>query len=175
MLASPGLGVYLINNQTSTNRLIEDIGMMVKKGTEDERFQVAAISTLMAAKEAGEVRNRAVHDWWVPAETEVGADGEQPVPGTRWSGYRAARGGLGFSRPPGDERGLAWLDDALIVVKRARIRAQALGQGLWEVLPGYEGAREEPPNAENSLELAMRTMEDRFVLLEDGGYRVDSN
>lgn len=172
-MVSPGLAQYIINNHPSTHRLTVDIGTMIEPSTDDARFRDAAKATLQAARAAGAIRNRAIHDWWVPLQTELGPAGEVPIRGTAWSGYRIASGRPGLTRDPGEHRDLSWLDDALVDIQRARIRVSAMQEALWEILPFHAGSRADGPDRDADLEMALRTMEDRFDLLDEGAFRVE--
>lgn len=161
-LASPGLAVYLANSQNSASRIIEDCSAMLTKAGIPDAVLAAADSALVAAKQAGVVRNRAVHDMWM---RDIAEDADPQA----WRTYRKNTGGLG-SIAPDLPRDLASLDRDHETLLRTRFRVLGLFWALWEVLPFYQGSR---PNTEDDqreadVERWVALMEDRFFLNQDG-------
>jgi hypothetical protein len=163
-LASPGLGVYLHSEITSTDRLANECKLMIRKAAVGPTVAAAAQGALDAAKAANERRNRVVHDMWL---RDVDASEDQPP---RWSAFRVYRGELNITAREDDQaRDLAYLDAALTLMTRTRIRVMGVHWALWEVLPFFQGAHGESPS---SLPDWLAVMNDRFELTQDGGFRV---
>jgi hypothetical protein len=171
-LASPSFAVYLANNNPSTNALVEDCRLMIVKADVSPEFRDAAFGALAAAKAANEVRNRTIHDMWLAADVE--SAGVEPK---TWRTFRNQRGQLGAyaGDPPRD---LTFLDEALTTMRRTGLRVQALSWALWELLPFYRGSQGPVPDDEgherdSAGQLAVWTamIEDRFDLLDNGGFR----
>jgi hypothetical protein len=70
---------------------------------------------------------------------------------------------------PEPPRDLAFLDAALLEMRRTDIRVAALNWALWEVLPFFQGSRQ--PGSASHLPRWIPVMEDRFDLQDDGGFR----
>lgn len=161
-LATPGLGIYLVNTSTSTKTVVEHCRLMMVKADVDDDFRAKAEQVFVAVNAAGVERNRVVHDMWM---RDMNFDGE-PLP--TWRGMKATRGQLSplALDPPRD---VEWLDKTLHRMRRTAIRALALSSALWIVLPFYKDSG----IPREHLRLWMPTMEDRFTLNPDGSWTVN--
>lgn len=88
-LMTPGLGVYLTNNITSTDGLVKDCKLMLGKADVPGEVHDARQATLSDTKTANEERNRVVHDMWLRMLIE----GEEEEP-PRWNVLKIAKGEL---------------------------------------------------------------------------------
>jgi hypothetical protein len=161
-LVSPGLGVYLVNRITSTSVLVADCRAMIAKAALTPKIEAAAVATLDAVTTANATRNRVIHDMWL---REPALDDAAP----RWVGHRRAKGQLHFG-PTDPPRDLAFLDAALIEMRRTSIRVAGLNWTLWDVLPFFEGGRPDGPDRGRDLLRWIAVLEDRFDLLDDGAF-----
>ena len=166
-LAMPSLALYLANNNPSTNTLVEDCRLMLRKAVLEDDFREAASKVLAAAKQANEVRNRVIHDMWF-ADLSVDA----PQDPLTWVTFRNARGELGrlVAEPPRD---LTFLDDALKTLQRTTLRVIALDWGLKSVLPLFHGSFPEGVDRTAELKRWIATMDDRFTVTAEGGWIVE--
>jgi hypothetical protein len=163
-LMSPGLGMFLSGGVLSVARLIEDIQIMLAKADLDPEILVAAKSALAAARDANEVRNRVVHDMWLPHPELQPVDGQ-----VRWLTSRPQRGHLNSVSAAGSTRDLSYVADALAAQRRAQLRVLGIHWTLWEVLPFFRGSRgDAPSNLSNWIAL----MTDQFDLQDDGGFAI---
>lgn len=163
-LMSPGLGMFLSGGVLSVARLIEDIQIMLAKADLTSEIHAAAKSALSAAKDANEVRNRVVHDMWLPHPESKPVDGQ-----VRWLTSRPQRGHLNSVSPAGSTRDLSYVADALASQRRAQLRVLGIHWALWEVLPFFRGARGDAPS---DLSNWIALMTDQFDLQDDGGFTI---
>lgn len=132
---------------------------MLKMTSLDERFNEGANSALTAAGEANARRNDVVHDMWL---RDVQLEGPP-----RWF----IEGRSPEAEIP--QRTIALVDEALVAMNRAIVRVHALGWGLDEVLPRYKGRWVSMGAGPHTLTECLEVMEDRFELLEDGGFQIE--
>ncbi len=162
-LATPSPAIYLVNDRSSTESLVQACKTMLANAEVPGEVSQAGISALQAASAANVERNRVVHDMWIPEYEEP--DGRS----VRWHLSKIARGAFGFKSDGIHD--LQSLKAARLQVFRAFSRVSALQWALHGTLPFYRGAGTDV--APLSDWIAM--MEDRFVLDEDGGFRIDDH
>jgi hypothetical protein len=165
-LSAPGLAAYLVGQIKSSNVLVQECRTMLAKADVSEDVRTAGDAALLAAAAANTTRNKVVHDMWMRD-----LDGEEQDGPPRWMRFRAAKGQLNLAAldPPDD---LVFLETALVEVRRAHIRVNALYWALWEVLPFFSGLQGQgggPPGGRLSDWIAV--MNDRFELVANGGFR----
>jgi hypothetical protein len=159
-LAMPSLAVYLVNDSASTAAVVDSCRTMLRRVEGTEQLLSAGLLALESAKQAGEERNRVVHDMWLP---DFDGDVAQPE---RWSVQRSAKGAFGMRHA--GMRDLESVKRARSKIDRANTRVTALLWALDGVLPFFLGSGIEGPMP---LEDWIAVMEDRFDALENGGFR----
>jgi hypothetical protein len=158
-LLSPSLGVYPTNRITSTEALITDCRLMLPKADIPEGIAEGGDQVLTVASRANAARNRVVHDMWL---REPAAEGDPT-----WRAMRVTKGKL---NPDVGEtpRDLTFIAQVVGQVERAALRVSGLTWALWELLPFYKDLR----GPESDVARWVAVMENRFELLEGGGFRI---
>ncbi|MDQ6525543.1 hypothetical protein RB608_18130 [Nocardioides sp. LHD-245] len=166
-IVPPGPAALRINNQISTSKLVGDIRARLEESDISADFQAAAASALQAAEDAGKTRNRAIHDWWLPARIES-SDGSAPR--IAWRGYRAKPGKVGLAASLSTD--LDRLDTAVVTIRRTSARVKAMAQALPEAFSLDTSRAASTPGQILDFESALHVMENRFDLLADGTVKV---
>jgi hypothetical protein len=166
-LLTPSLGVYLTNQITSTEALVEDCRLMMPKADLPDHLASAAEEVFKEVRAANRVRNRVVHDMWLTAVAEQGQSGD----GVRWVGLQSKRGELN-SRSFDPPRDLTFASDAWNQINRVSLRVFATNWVLRMVLPFYRGAwvDEDPERYDRQVADNVAVMRDRFTLNDDGSF-----
>jgi hypothetical protein len=109
---------------------------MIQRAQIGQQLRPLALAALKLAGEACQVRNRVVHDMWVP-----NLEGVPPGEPQCWDMARILRGELNrVIRDDYNGDNMAYLDDALRSIDRARSRMVGLHGCLCEVLPFFQGS-----------------------------------
>jgi hypothetical protein len=163
-LATPSAAVYLVNDTWSTAALVRACKTMIERSPAPPQVVEAGVSALEAADKANTERNRVVHDMWLPD-----VEGTMPTTPVRWNLTKIERGS--FGRKMDGVHDLRSLNDARFQIFRAHIRVSALQWALCESLPSWQGSGiESGPRID-----WVAVMEGRFVLDEDGSFRIDDH
>jgi hypothetical protein len=157
-LTSPALGMYLVDKETSTARVVQDIKIMLKEAPLSPEVLAGAKVALAAALVAGEDRNRIVHDSWFPDFDAP--DGTPP----RWMSSGKDKGlGRATVKPPRD---LRWLDTKVHGLWRTVTQVQGLDWALKEALI-FDRRSVRDPDGPMGLNVWIKAMEGRFDLSPD--------
>jgi hypothetical protein len=154
-MAMPGLTIFL--PMPSLDRMVDQCRVMVAKAPAErlpDEWKAAALDALGEVKRLNESRNVMLHDMWLPADLDA-PDGHS------WN-----RQGIG--RPlefKVTASTLSDVQDLLDALWRSFIRLGALGRALMLFTDP-----DRPPGV--PLDRELRTVEGKFDVLPDGGYRV---
>ena len=166
-LLAPSLGVYLTNQITSTEVLVEDCRLMMPKADIPDHLMSATEEVFKEVRAANRVRNRVVHDMWLNVVTEEDQSGE----GVRWWGFQHKRGEL-TSRSVDPPRDLTFASDAWNQINRVSVRVLATDWAMRLMLPFYRGSWGDahPQRESEDLAVWVAVMRDRFTMNDDGSF-----
>ena len=134
LLMSPGLGAFLTNSITSSERLVEDCRKMLSKADTEPR--VSERGCWRSRRPAGPTIF-VVHDMWV---RDVESDSAEPP---RWNVLKHQKGGLGAHNTE-SPRDLQSVNEAKTEIDRTAIRVLALYEALAGTLPHWKDSGRGP-------------------------------
>lgn len=146
------------------DQLVTECSGLLRKADFGQDILAAGGSALSAAKDATGMRNRIVHDMWLP--DHLADESEQP----RWNTFRRS-GDLREGYSSATSQDLSIVIDAHQVLVRTRLRVSGLFMALHQLRP--EGrSRAEGPLDEEAKARYIALMTDRFFLHPNGDFDV---
>ncbi|MEO6472461.1 MAG: hypothetical protein ABIR57_10975 [Aeromicrobium sp.] len=142
------------------DQLVTECSNLLRRSDVDQEILTAGDSALRAAKEATDMRNRIVHDMWLP--DPLPNDSEPP----RWNTFRRS-GDLHDSYNSATSQDLEMVIHANTFLLRTRIRVSGLFMALHESRPG-SCSREEGSPDEDNMARYVALMTNRFILHPNG-------
>lgn len=150
------------NTRKGFDQVLSECRKRLKESDADREVQRAGDVALSAAKDATALRNRVVHDMWLP--DPLRDDSEPP----RWNTFRRL-GDLQGSYASPTSRGLTAVVDTHTLLTRTRIRVSGLFMALHALWPPDQYSGQESPVG-NSVERYISLMTDRFTLHANGDF-----
>lgn len=148
----------------SVDQLIADCRRLLKTSQLSGEVIVSGTQALSAAKVANALRNRMVHDIWLPGSQ---SEHEQAP---SWDSFQRMQGQLqpyALSTP----RDLGTVISAHTTLVRSRLRVSALFMALHQLLPWLSHGRPlHPPGPALTTYVAL--MRDRFTLEPNGDFKI---
>lgn len=146
------------------DQLVGECRRLLQRTDADQEILTSGDAALLAAREATGLRNRVVHDMWLPDPLR---DDEEPP---RWNTFRRT-GDLQMSYATASVQDLATVVEAHTVLARTRMRVSGLFMALHATWPtGGIGAQGTP--AGDSMPRYVALMTDRFILHANGDFEV---
>lgn len=146
------------------DQLVFECSNLLRKSNCDQEILAAGGSALRAARKATGLRNRIVHDMWLP--DPLPDDSEPP----RWNTFRRS-GDLRESYNAATSHELAMVIDTHTLLSRTRMRVSGLFMALHESWPrGHDRAVGLPD--EDTLARYVALMADHFTLHANGDFDV---
>lgn len=146
------------------DQLVGECRRLLRISGADREVVISGDVALLAAREATGMRNRVVHDMWLP--DPLRDDWEPP----RWNTFRRM-GDPQLSYNSASVHGLAMAIDTHTLVARTRVRVSGLFMALHATWPtGGAGAKEVSPG--DSMPRYVALMADRFTLESNGDFEI---
>lgn len=146
------------------DRLADECRKLLRKADLSHQIVEAGTQALKAAKHANTLRNRIIHDMWLP-DSSTG-EGQPP----RWYAFRQSRGRMEPIVYP-SPRDLEAVESAYTSLARTRLRVSGLFMALHAVLPQYRDSSR-PASARSELPRYIALMADRFTLAPNGDFEI---
>lgn len=146
------------------DQLVTECSSLLRKSDCVQEILTAGDSALRAAKEATGMRNRIVHDMWLP--DPLPADSEP----SRWNTFRRS-GDLQESYNSATVQDLEMVDETNTLLLRTRMRVSGLFMALHEGWPDGRSRVEGSLN-EDKIARYVALMTDHFVLHPNGDFDV---
>jgi hypothetical protein len=148
----------------SFDQLVSECRNLLKGLNADREIQTSGDAALHAAKEASVLRNRVVHDMWLPDPLR---DGWEPP---RWNTFRRL-GDLHGSYTSATLQDLTAVVDTHTLLMRTRIRVSGLFMALHAIWPAGRNPGE-GSSASDNMARYVALMTDRFTLHPNGDFDV---
>jgi hypothetical protein len=146
------------------DQLVSECRRLLQRTDADQEILTSGDAALLAAREATGMRNRVVHDMWLPDPLR---DDQEPP---RWNTFRRT-GDLQMSYASASVKDLAMVVEAHTLLARTRMRVSGLFMALHATWPkGGAGAQGRP--AGDSMPRYVALMTDRFILHANGDFEV---
>ena len=146
------------------DQLVSDCRRLLQRTDADREILTSGDVALLAAREATGMRNRVVHDMWLPDPLR---DEQEPP---RWNAFRRT-GDLQMSYASASAEDLTMVVETHILLARTRMRVSGLFMALHATWPtGGAGAQGTPPG--DSMPRYVALMADRFILHANGDFEV---
>jgi hypothetical protein len=146
------------------DQLVSECRKLLQRSNADRQVLTSGDSALLAAKDATGIRNRVVHDMWLP--DPLREDWEPP----RWNTFRRT-GDLQESYNSASAQDLAMVVDTQTLLVRTRMRVSGLFMALHATWIPNRTHGEGSPNAGNMARY-VALMTDRFTLHANGDFDV---
>lgn len=146
------------------DQLVGECRVLLRRSGADREFLASGDLALLAAREATGMRNRVLHDMWLP--DPLRDDWEPP----RWNTFRRT-GDLQMSYTSVSVQALAMVVDTHTLLTRTRVRVSGLFMALHAMWP-TDGARGKGPAPGGSMPRYIALMTDRFTLEANGDFEV---
>jgi hypothetical protein len=146
------------------DQLVGECRRLLRRSGADHDVLTAGDKALVAAKEATGMRNRVLHDMWLP--DALRDDWEPP----RWNTFRRT-GDLQLSYNSASTQDLAMVVDTHTLLARTRVRVSGLFMALHATWPTPGARAKEPPPGE-SMPRYIALMTDRFTLEANGDFEI---
>jgi hypothetical protein len=144
------------------DRLADECMKLLKRADLGRQVVAAGTQALLAAKQANALRNRIVHDMWLPDPARKA--GQPPS----WNAFRQSRGLIEAYAHPAR---LDTVVGAHTTLARARLRVSGLFMALHEVVPRYS-ATTRPTRAKSALPRYIGLMADHFKIGANGDFEI---
>lgn len=146
------------------DQLVGECRSLLRRSGADREVLTSGDIALLAAREATGMRNRVLHDMWLP-------DPERDDWGpSRWNTFRRT-GDLQMSYNSASVHDLAMVVDTHTLLARTRVRVSGLFMALHATWP-TAGARAKGPSPDDSMLRYLALMTDRFTLETNGDFEV---
>lgn len=146
------------------DQLVSECRNLLRGSSADREIQMSGDAALLAAKQASVLRNRVVHDMWLP--DPLRNDWEPP----RWNTFRRL-GDLQGSYTSAILQDLTTVVDAHAVLIRTRMRVSGLFMALHAIWPAGRNSGERSSTSD-SVARYVALMADRFTLHANGDFDV---
>lgn len=143
------------------DQLVSECRRLLRRSDASREIMASGDIALLAAKHATGLRNRVVHDMWLP--DDLPDDWQSP----RWNAFRRS-GNPDESYASATSHDFAIVVDAQRVLRRTRMRVSGLFRALHATWRLDRTRYEEPPNIARYVAL----MTDRFTLHANGDFDV---